>query len=87
MNPGKDVYLDSFLCHNHEVMRNITLQITEDELREMTEAYRVLQNFLAKIVSPNELYTDEFLSGLQEAQVELKNNDFAEVRTFADLVQ
>lgn len=70
-----------------KAMKNITLQISEEELREVTEAYKTLQNFLEKIISPNELYTDEFLKGLQEAQEEIENKELAEVKDFADFIQ
>ncbi len=68
-------------------MKNITLQISEEELREVTQAYRTLRNFLEKIISPNELYTDEFLGGLQEARADVNNKNFVEVKSFADFVQ
>lgn len=68
-------------------MKNITLEISEDELREVTQAYKTLQNFLGKIISPNELYTDEFLEGLNEAQTEIKDKNFVEVKSFADFIQ
>lgn len=68
-------------------MKNITLEISEEELHEVAKAYRTLQNFLEKIVSPNELYTDEFLEGLQEAQTEVKDENFVEVKSFADFIQ
>ncbi|MGC2238744.1 MAG: hypothetical protein WA584_21495 [Pyrinomonadaceae bacterium] len=68
-------------------MKSITLQISEDELREVTEAYKTLQNFLEKIISPNELYTDEFLEGLQEAQAEVNDKTTVEVKSFADFIQ
>ncbi len=67
-------------------MKNITLEISEEELREVTKAYKTLQNFLEKIVSPNEIYTDEFLEGLREAQAEVEDKNFAEVKSFADFV-
>lgn len=68
-------------------MKSITLEISEDELREVTKAYQTLQTFLGRIVSPNELYNAEFLEGLQEARTELKDKDFTEVTSFADFVQ
>lgn len=68
-------------------MKSITLQISEEELSEVTQAYKTLQNFLDKIISPNELYTDEFLKGLQEARTEVKNKEFTEVNDFADFIQ
>ena len=68
-------------------MKNIILQISEEELREVTRAYKTLQNFLERIISPNELYTDEFLDGLQEAQDEVNDKNFGEVKNFADFIQ
>ncbi len=68
-------------------MKNITVQISEDELREVKQAYQTLQKFLDKLVSPNELYTDEFLEGLTEAQAEIGKGDFVEVKNFADFVK
>jgi hypothetical protein len=68
-----------YLWHNLVIMKSITLEISEDDLREVIIAYRTLQTFLGRIVSPNELYTDEFWEGLQEARTELKNKDFIEV--------
>lgn len=68
-------------------MKSITLQISEEELSEVTRAYKTLQSFLEKIISPNEIYTDEFLKGLQESQTELENKEFTEVKDFADFIQ
>lgn len=68
-------------------MKGITLQISDEELREVTQAYKTLQNFLEKIVSPNELYTDKFLKGLQEARTEVESKEFTEVKSFADFVK
>ena len=68
-------------------MKNITLEISEEELREITKAYKTLQSFLEKIVSPNEIYTDEFLEGLHEARADIKDRNFVEVKSFADFVQ
>lgn len=68
-------------------MKSITLEISEDEMREVTKAYITLRDFLGKIISPNELYTDAFLDGLQQARSELDNQEFVEVTSFADFVQ
>jgi hypothetical protein len=68
-------------------VKNITLEISDDELLEVTQAYKVLQAFLDKIVSPNELYTDEFLDGLNEARSQVQNNEFSEVNDIADFIQ
>jgi hypothetical protein len=68
-------------------MKNITLEISEEELHEVTKAYKTLQRFLEKIISPNEIYADEFLEGLHEARAELKDKNFVEVKSFADFVR
>ena len=68
-------------------MQNITLQISEDELREVTRAYQVLQSFLARLISPNELYNAEFLDGLKQAQNEIAQEDFVEVTDLAGFIQ
>ncbi len=68
-------------------MKSITLQISDEELLEVAEAYKTLQNFLEKIISPNELYTDEFLKGLQKSRKEVKNKEFTEVKNFADFIR
>ncbi|CAN5369625.1 hypothetical protein BH10ACI1_BH10ACI1_21710 [soil metagenome] len=68
-------------------MKSITLQISDEELLEVTEAYKTLKNFLEKIISPNELYTDEFLKGLQESRTEMENRELIEVKNFADFIQ
>lgn len=68
-------------------MQNITLQISEEELREVTQAYQVLQSFLARIISPNELYNAEFLDGLKQAQNDVAEKDFIEVTDFAEFIQ
>ena len=68
-------------------MGNITLTISEDELKEVANAYRVLQDFLAHIVSPNELYTEVFLEGLEEAQAQVRDKSFSEVTDLAGFIQ
>ena len=68
-------------------MRNITLQISEKELLEVVAAYKTLENFLEKVVSPNELYKSEFLEGLRQSRAEIENKEFSEVKSFADFVQ
>ena len=67
-------------------MSSITLEISESELREVANAYRVLQDFLDRVVSPNELYTEEFLDGLAEAKSQIEKGEMTEVRNFADFL-
>jgi hypothetical protein len=52
-------------------MSTITLEISEQELEKVVAAYKTLQAFLEKVVSPNEIYQSEFLAGLEESQTEL----------------
>ena len=68
-------------------MADITIQISEEELKGIMQAYQTLQNFLEKIASPNDLYRTEFLEGLREAQTEAQKGQTSEVENFADFVQ
>lgn len=76
---------ENISCDNPN-MSNVTIEITQEELLEMRNAYQTLQRFLDKIVSPNELYTDEFLEGLGEAQADIEAENYTEVKTFADFI-
>ncbi len=68
-------------------MAEITIQISEEELKTVVRAYQTLRNFLEKITSPNELYRTEFLEGLLEAKAEAENGKLSEVKNFADFIQ
>ena len=68
-------------------MSEITIQLSESELKKVVQAYQTLQNFLEKIISPNELYTNEFLEGLREAKADVENENFSEVKSFADFIK
>jgi hypothetical protein len=68
-------------------MSNVTLEFSEEEIREVTNAYRVLQRFLDKLISPNDLYNEEFLVGLCESQQQVAEKQFTEVKNFADFIR
>jgi hypothetical protein len=68
-------------------MSNVTLEFSEEEIREVTNAYRVLQRFLDRLISPNELYTEEFLQGLSESQQQVAKKEITGVTDFADFIQ
>lgn len=68
-------------------MNTHTLEISDQELLEVTQAYQVLERFLDRIISPNDLYTGEFLSGLAEADSQVLNKEYSEVKDFADFTQ
>jgi len=62
-------------------MKNITVQLSQQELNEILKAYHTIKIFLEKIISPNELYRDEFLKDLETAHAEVEAGAFEEVRT------
>ena len=68
-------------------MKDITLQMSEEEFSQVVSAYKTLQAFIEKVISPNEIYESEFLEGLQQSQTEIENKEFTEVKSFADFVQ
>lgn len=53
-------------------MATSTIQVSEEEWRGVLQAYHTLQQFLEKITPSAELYRNEFLSGLQEADEDVK---------------
>jgi hypothetical protein len=68
-------------------MEDITINISKKELSEVIAAYRTLHAFLERFVSPNELYLTEFLTGLEDAQNDVRENNLVEVKSFADFIQ
>ncbi|MDM8519510.1 hypothetical protein QUF64_05630 [Anaerolineales bacterium HSG6] len=52
----------------------------------MLPTYQIIQAFLNKIISPNELYRHEFLKGLQTAQLDVEKGQFREVTTFDEFI-
>lgn len=67
-------------------MSNVTLQISDEELAEVAHAFGVIQRFLDKVVSPNDLYRTDFLMGLDEARSEVLSGDYSEVKSFDDFI-
>ena len=67
-------------------MRNITIEMSEEELKHVLQAYQTLQLFMEKILSPNELYQTEFLQGIQEAIHDVQSGRIKEVSTFEDFI-
>jgi len=43
-----------------------------------------IQDSLASVLSPNEIYTDQFLTGLRESDDDIRANRMYEVRCFDD---
>jgi hypothetical protein len=65
-----------------KTMKTLSIRISEEEFQGVLQAYQTLQAFLEKIVSPNELYQTAFLTGLQEAQKDIKARRIEEVANF-----
>lgn len=65
-------------------MKNLTIELSSQEFTELLQAYQVIPTFLDKVLSPNELYRQEFLTGLRTAQTEVEIGQFEEVSTFDD---
>ncbi len=68
-------------------MATKTIEISEEELKGVMQAYHALQAFLEKTVSPNELYHSEFIRGLQEALGDVKTGRVQEVHNFDEFIQ
>ncbi len=68
-------------------MKNLTIELSSQEFAELLQAYQILQTFLDKVLSPNELYREKFLTGLSTAQREVETGQFEEVNTFDDFIR
>jgi hypothetical protein len=58
--------------------------VSDEQLAKLIDAYKTIQEFLGSVLSPNEIYTEEFLAGLRESDDDLASNRMSEVRTFDD---
>jgi len=58
--------------------------VSDEHLAKLIDAYKTIQEFLGSVLSPNEIYTEEFLAGLRESEDDLANKRMNEVRSFDD---
>ena len=58
--------------------------VSEEQLAKLIDAYKTIQDFLGSVLSPNEIYTDEFLAGLAESDEDIAKIHMNEVRSFDD---
>ena len=65
-------------------MTTVTVNLSEEQLAKLVDAYRTIQDSLASVLSPNEIYTDQFLTGLRESDDDIRANRMNEVRSFDD---
>ncbi len=67
-------------------MATLTINLTEEQLTKVVEAYRIIQEFLASAISPNELYQAEFVAGLKESDDDIRTGSMKEVHSFNDFL-
>lgn len=67
-------------------MSTVSINLTEEQLSKVIEAYRTIQEFLATMLSPNELYHAEFIEGLKESEGEIGSGKIKAVNSFDDFV-
>jgi hypothetical protein len=65
-------------------MSSQNVVVSDEQLAKLIDAYKTIQEFLGSVLSPNEIYTEEFLAGLRESNDDVANNRVNEVRTFDD---
>lgn len=65
-------------------MPTITLNLSEEQISKIVDAYKTIQEFLSTVLPPNELYQEQFLSGLKEAAEDVRMKNLTEVHSFND---
>ena len=58
--------------------------VSEEQLAKLLDAYKTIQDFLGSVLSPNQIYHDQFLAGLAESEEDVANNRVNEVGSFDD---
>ena len=58
--------------------------VSDEQLAKLIDAYKTIQEFLGSVLSPNEIYTEEFLAGLRDSDDDVANSRVNEARTFDD---
>lgn len=67
-------------------MATISIALTEEQLAKVIDAYKTIQEFLASVLSPNELYREEFLQGLRESDEDIRTGNVNAVKSFDDFI-
>ncbi len=65
-------------------MATVSINLSDEQLAKLIDAYKSIQEFLASVLSANEIYTEQFLAGLRESDDDVCSNLMNEVRTFDD---
>jgi hypothetical protein len=58
--------------------------VSDEQLAKLVDAYKTIQEFLGSVLSPNEIYTEDFIAGLRESEDDLADKRMNEVRSFDD---
>ena len=66
------------------IMSTENVVVSGEQLAKLIDAYKTIQEFLGSVLSPNEIYTEEFLAGLRESEDDLTTKRMSEVRSFDD---
>ena len=62
-------------------MNAFTITFSQEEMTRIVQAYQTIQEFLAKALSPNELYHSEFLAGLKASDEDLRTGAMKEIHS------
>lgn len=65
-------------------MASVSVNLSDEQLAKLVDAYRTIQDVLASIVPPNEMYTEEFLAGLSESDDDIRDKRMTEVHSLDD---
>ena len=65
-------------------MTSVSVNLSDEQLAKLVDAYRTIQDVLTSIVPPNEMYTEEFLTGLSESDDDIRQKRMTEVRSLDD---
>jgi hypothetical protein len=63
-----------------------TIEISKKEYKELIEAYKKITAILGKSMSRNEIYTEDLLQSLDEAEEDIRNGKLKKVESFDDFI-
>ncbi|MCX6148047.1 MAG: hypothetical protein NTW25_12500 [Candidatus Kapabacteria bacterium] len=63
------------------------IKLTDLELSSLLEAYSTLQNFLEKVLTPDQIYNPKFINELNNSIEEVESKNFVTVSNFEDFVK
>lgn len=63
------------------------IKVTDLELSSLLEAYSTMQNFLEKVLTPDQIYNPKFINELNHSIENVKSNNFVKVESFEDFVK